>query len=78
MLIEMDYETLSALESALIAAEVSKTHDADIWAKIADVQATPELRQAAENLAEFCRGQANRFRKAMDALQKAKKEGPHA
>lgn len=35
-------------------------------------------RQAAEDLAAFCRKQANSYRKAMDALQTAKKEGPHA
>jgi hypothetical protein len=29
-----------------------------------------------ENLAAFCRGQANSYRKAMDALQQAKKKGP--
>lgn len=78
MLIELDYETVSALESALIAAEVSKTHDAKDWGKMADRQGAPEQRQAAEELAVFCRKQADRYRRAMDALQKAKKEGPHA
>ena len=78
MLIEMDYETLSALESALIAAEVSKARDAKDWGNIAESMGASEQSQAAADLAAFCRGQANRFRKAMDALQKAKKEGPHA
>ena len=78
MLIELDYDTISALESALIAAEVSKTRDAQDWAKMADAQGAPEQRQAAEDLAAFCRKQANSYRKAMDALQEAKKEGPRA
>lgn len=75
MLMELDYETVSALESALIVAEDSKMRDAQDWAEMADNQGTQERRQAAENLAAFCRGQANRYRKAMDALQRAKK-GP--
>ena len=78
MLIELDYETVSALESALIAAEVSKAHDAKDWGKMADAQGAPEQRQEAEELAAFCRKQADCYRKAMDALQTAKKEGPHA
>lgn len=78
MLIELDYETVSALESALIAAEVSKTHDAQCWDKMAGRQGAPEQRQAAGELAAFCRKQADRYRRAMDALQVAKKEGPHA
>ena len=78
MLIELDYETVSALESALIAAEVSKTRDARDWAKMADAQGAPEQRQAAEELVAFFREQADRYHTAMDALQKAKKEGPHA
>lgn len=76
MLMELDYETVSALESALIVAEISETRDAQGWAKMADIQKTQERRQAAENLAAFCRGQADRYRKAMDALQQEKKKGP--
>lgn len=75
MLMELDYETVSALESALIVAEDSKMRDAQDWAEMADNQGTQERRQAVENLAAFCRGQADRYRKAMDALQRAKK-GP--
>ena len=78
MLIELDYETVSALESALTVAEVSKARDAKDWGNIAESMGASEQSQAAADLAAFCRGQANRFRKAMDALQKAKKEGPHA
>ena len=36
MLIELDYETVSALESALIAAEDSKMRDAKDWGNIAE------------------------------------------
>lgn len=78
MLIELDYETVSALESALIAAEVSKTHDGKHWANIAESLGASEKSREAEELAAFCRKQANSYRKAMDALQTAKKEGPHA
>ena len=78
MLIELDYETVSALESALIVAENSKIRDAKDWGNIAESLGTLEQSQAAEDLAAFCRKQANSYRKAMDALQKAKKEGPHA
>ena len=35
MLMELDYETVSALESALIVAEDSKMRDAKDWANIA-------------------------------------------
>ena len=78
MLIELDYETVSALESALIAAEVSKTHDAENWANIAESLGASGKCREAEELAAFCRDQAARYRQAMDTLQKAKKEGPHA
>ena len=76
MLMELDYETVSALESALIVAEDSKMRDAKDWANIAESLGASEQRRAADNLAAFCRGQANSYRKAMDALQQAKKEGP--
>ena len=69
MLMELDYETVSALESALIVAEDSK------MANIAESLGASEQRRAADNLAAFCGGQADRYRKAMDALQRAKK-GP--
>lgn len=36
MLMELDYETVSALESALIVAEDSKMRDAKDWANIAE------------------------------------------
>ena len=78
MLIELDYETVSALESALIVAENSKIRDAKDWGNIAESMGAANQRQAAEDLAAFCRKQANSYRKAMDALQTAKKEGPHA
>ena len=78
MLIELDYETVAALESALIAAEVSKEHDAKQWSNLAESMEAPEKRRAAENMAAFCRQQADSYRKAMAALQKAKREGPHA
>ena len=78
MLIELDYETVSALESALIVAEDSKMRDAKAWGNIAESMGASKQRQAAEDLAAFCRKQADRYRKAMDALQVAKKEGPHA
>lgn len=76
MLIELDYEIVAALESALIAAEVSKTHDAEAWAKMAASQVAPEQIRATEELAAFCQGQADSYRRAMDALQRAKKEAP--
>lgn len=76
MLIELDYETVAVLESALTVAEVSKTHDAQYWAKMADVQETPERRQAAEGVAAFCQGQADKYHWAMGVLQRAKKEAP--
>lgn len=78
MLIELDYETVSALESALIAAEVSKERDAKEWRNIAELLEASERRQNAEEMAEYCRKQADRFRATMAALQEAKKEGPHA
>ena len=34
MLMELDYETVSALESALIVAEDSKMRDAKDWANL--------------------------------------------
>lgn len=78
MLIELDYETVSVLESALIVAENNKIRDAKDWGNIAESMGAANQRQAAEDLAAFCRKQADRYRKAMDALQVAKKEGPHA
>ena len=78
MLIELDYETVSALESALIVAEVSKMRDAKDWGNIAESMGASEQSQEVAKLAAFCRKQANSYRKAMDALQTAKKEGPHA
>ena len=78
MLIELDYETVSALESALIVAEDSKMRDARAWGNIAESMGASKQRQAAEDLAAFCRKQADRYLKVMDALQVAKKEGPHA
>ncbi|MFQ9206008.1 MAG: hypothetical protein ACLR28_08855 [Flavonifractor plautii] len=78
MLMELDYETVSALESALIVAEDSKMLDAKDWANIAESLGASERSQAVENLAAFCRGQANSYRKAMDALQQAKKERPQS
>ena len=75
MLMDLDHETVSALESALIVAEDSKMRDAKDWANIAESLGASEQRRAADNLAEFCRGQADRYRKAMYALQRAKK-GP--
>lgn len=78
MRMELDYETVAALESALIAAEVSKAHDAKQWSDLAKSMEAPEKRRAAENMAAFCRQQADSYRKAMAALQKAKGEGPHA
>ena len=78
MLIELDYETVSALESALIVAEDRKMRDAKDWGNIAESMGASEQSQTAEELAAFCRKQANSYRKAMDVLQTAKKEGPHA
>ena len=72
MLMELDYETVSAL----IVAEDSKMLDAKDWANIAESLGASERSQAVENLAAFCQGQANSYRKAMDALQQAKKKGP--
>lgn len=76
MLMELDYETVSALESALIVAEDSKMLYAKDWANIAESLGASERSQAVENLAEFCRGQADSYHKALDALQQAKKKGP--
>ncbi|MFR4202646.1 MAG: hypothetical protein ACLT09_16955 [Flavonifractor plautii] len=72
MLMDLDYETVSALESALIVAEDSKMRDAKDWANIAESLGASEQRRAADNLAEFCRGQADSYHKALDALQQAK------
>ena len=76
MLMDLDHETVSALESALIVAEDSKMRDAKDWANIAESLGASEQRRAADNLAEFCRGQADSYHKALDALQQAKKKGP--
>lgn len=76
MLMELDYETVSALESALIVAEDSKMRDAKDWANIAESLGASGTAPAGGNLAAFCGGQANSYRKAMDALQQAKKKGP--
>ena len=54
MLMELDYETVSALESALIVAEDSKMRDAKDWANIAESLGASEQRRAADNLAAFC------------------------
>ena len=59
MLMDLDYETVSAVESALIVAEDSKMRDAKDWANIAESLGASEQRRAADNLAEFCRGQAD-------------------
>ena len=53
---ELDYETVSALESALIVAEDSKMRDAKDWANIAESLGASEQRRAADNLAAFCGG----------------------
>ena len=74
MLIELDYETLSALESALIVAEVAKERDAKDWANIADSIGALEQSQGAKEMAAFCHRQAGRYRKALDALDKAKED----
>ena len=78
MLMDLDYETVSALESALIVAEDSKMRDAKDWANIAESLGASEQRRAADNLAEFCRGQADSYHKALDALQQAKRKAPVA
>lgn len=44
MLMELDYETVSALESALIVAEDSKMRDAKDWANIAESLGASEQR----------------------------------
>ena len=54
MLMELDYEAVSALESALIVAEDSKMRDAKDWANIAESLGASEQRRAADNLAAFC------------------------
>ncbi|MFQ9917444.1 MAG: hypothetical protein ACLRWQ_14625 [Flavonifractor plautii] len=72
MLMELDYETVSALESALIVAEDSKMRDAKDWPISPSPWGHRKQRRAADNLAAFCGGQANSYRKAMDALQQAK------
>ena len=51
MLMDLDYETVSALESALIVAEDSKMRDAKDWANIAESLGASEQRRAADNLA---------------------------
>ena len=56
MLIELDYETVSALESALIVAEVIRAQDAQDWAKMAGSQGAAERRQTAEELAALGQG----------------------
>ena len=61
MLIELDYETVSALESALIVAENSKIRDAKAWGNIAESMGASKQHQAAEDLAAFCRKQANSY-----------------
>ena len=76
MLMDLDHETVSALESALIVAEDSKMRDAKDWANIAESLGASEQRRAADNLAEFCRGQADSYHKALDALQQAKRKAP--
>lgn len=79
MILRLDYETVSALESALIVAEVTRARDAKAWRKVAESQgaysqgASEHSREAGE-LAAFFRRQANRYRTAMDALQKAQRE----
>ena len=76
MLIELDYVTISALESALIVAEAAEERHAKEWSKMAGSMGAPEQSRAAGELAAFSRRQADRFRKTMDALQKAQKEAP--
>ena len=74
---DLDYETVSALESALIVAEDSKMRDAKDWANIAESLGASEQRRAADNLAEFCRGQADSYHKAW-MLCSRQKERPQS
>ena len=78
MQIELDYETMAALESALGVAEANDARDAQSWAKLAGSQEMAGEWQTAEKLAAFFQAQAGRYRRALTALQRAKREGPHA
>lgn len=78
MLIELDYETVSALEAALIVADIADSRYAINFERMAARETDAEARQEALELAAFNRRRAERFRKAQAALERAKEEGPHA
>lgn len=74
MLIELDYDTVEAIVSGLIHAEVYHEHDAKQFAELAASQDSLERRQELENLADYHRRHADRFQRARVALLEAKKE----
>lgn len=74
MILELDYETVSALESALLLAEITRARDAKAWRTVAYSQGVSEQSREAKELAAFFRRQTTRYRTAMDALQKAQRK----
>lgn len=74
MLIELDYDTVEAIVSGLIHAEVYHERGAREFEVLADCQDNPERRQEMEGEAGYHQSQADRFQRARGALLEAKKE----
>lgn len=74
MLIKLDDDTVEAIVSGLIHAEVYHEHDAKQFVELADRQDNLERRQELEDAADYHRLHADRFRRARAALREAKKE----
>lgn len=74
MLIELDYDTMEAIVSGLIHAEVYDERDARTFEELAGRQDNLERRQELEGITDEHRRHAARFRRAREALLEAKKE----
>ena len=74
MLIELDYDTVEAIVSGLIHAEVYHEQDAKRFVELAASQDSLVRRDELEGIVADHKGHADRFRRARAALLEAKKE----
>lgn len=74
MLIELDYDTVEAIVSGLIHAEVYHEQGAKRFVELAASQYSLERRHALEDTADYHKSHADRFRRARAALREAKKK----
>lgn len=74
MLIELDYDTVEAIVSGLIHAEVYHEQDAKRFVELTASQDSLERRQALEDTADYHKSHADRFQRAREALLEAKKK----